>query len=144
MHITITRYYESPEETKSEIAIDGVVFGEVREPGTASTRTRGRVRQLVRLPEATYQCRIVSSDLSPMTLKVVRERVFIGWDPVASWRLGYICIGQGDPFAPPESRELTDRKGTFERFTQLLYKAFQKGEKITLEVCRYLMGGLVR
>lgn len=109
---------------------------------------RGKTRCLIRLPEALYQCRITSSDLSPMTLKVRRspgqECVCIGWEPVASWRAGYICIGQGDPLAPPEERELTDREGTFERFTKLLYRAFMRGEKITLEVCRCFIGNLMK
>lgn len=148
MHIIITRYHESPEETKSEITIDGVSFGEAREPGTASYRQRGKTKCLIRLPEATYQCRITASDFSPMTLKVRRSpgqgSTYIGWDPLAPWRSGIICIGQGDPLSPPEERELTDRKGTFERFTQRLYKAFQRGEKITLEICRFLINGLTK
>lgn len=148
MHITITRYHESPEETKSEITIDGIPFGEAREPGTASTRTRGRIKHLVRLPEATYECRITASDLSPMTLKVRRyagqPTVCIGWHPTAPWHTGFICIGQGDPLVSPEERELTDRESTFNRFTQLLYRAFQRGEKITLEVCRYFVNRLIK
>lgn len=148
MHIVITRYHESPEETKSEITIDGVSFGEAREPGTASVRRRGKVVHLARLPEAVYQCRIAASDLSPMTLKVRRSpgqsSVCIGWDPAVPWRCGFICIGQGDPLAAPEERELTDREGTFERFTKLLYRAFLRGERITLEVCRFLVNNLRR
>lgn len=148
MHIIITRYHESPEETKSEITIDGISFGEAREPGTAAVSRCGCTVKLKRLPEAIYQCRITASDLSPMTLKVRRspgqESTYIGWDPTAAWRSGYICIGQGDPCVAPEDRVLTDREGTFERFTKRLYRAFQRGEKITLEVCRYLINNLTK
>ena len=142
MHIVIVRYYESPEVTKGEMIVDGVPFGEVREPGTDAACVRGRVRQLLRLPEAVYQCRIAASDLSPLTLKVRRSpgqrSVFVGWDALQEWRSGYICVGQGDAMVAPEERELTDREATFGRFTRLLYGVFECGERVTLEVCRFL------
>lgn len=146
MYITLTRYYESPEETKGELLVDGRPFGETREPGTDyTTNTRGK-RRLARIAEADYDCHITASDLSPMSLKVKRRsgqgKVFFGWDAIASWRTGFICIGQADPFEPPETRELTDREETFERFTQRLYQAYARKETITLEVRRCLVNNL--
>lgn len=146
MNITLTRYHESLEQTRSEMLVDGRSFGEAREPGTASARYRGKVRVLSRLPEGVYQCRIAATELSPMTLKVRRspgqDSVCIGWDPVAPWRTGYICIGQASPLEPPEERELTDCEGTFRRFTEMLYEAFRREEALTLEVKRCIIANL--
>ena len=132
MHIQLIRYYQTPDETKSRMLVDGEPFGEARETGTMAATLPHR------LDTGAYTCRCAPSEFSPMTLRVVRTAGYrlmqFAWDPLRQHRAGYILVGQGNQSRPPEKRRLTLQQMTFELLTQRLYRAYAQGEDVTLTI----------
>ena len=111
--------------------LDGAPFCHAHEPhSTVQSRNA--------LPLGTYGCKCFASLLSPMTLKVCRQKgkalMMFGWDALKQWQGSMILLGKTDPALPPEEQMLTCQQDTFDAFTQHVYEAYAKGEPITLEV----------
>ena len=131
MKLQILRYYKDSRTMKGTLMVDGTPFCETREANSV-------LHQKYILPAGEYRCKCFASALSPMTLKVCRERgkaaMMVGFDVVRQWKVGMICLGQADPSAPAEERELDRQQETFEAFTGKVYKAYSEDESITLEI----------
>ena len=131
MHIQLLRYHHSPQGIRSQLMLDGAPFCHAHEPHSI-------MRSHDALPQGTYRCKCFASLLSPMTLKVIRQKgkaiMMFGWDALKQWQSNVILIGQTDSTLPPERQELDRQQDTFDAFTQHVYEAYAKGEPITLEV----------
>ena len=90
------------------------------------------------LAVGVYRCKVVSTDLSPMTLMVIKSpghRCYrIAWDYTAQVRHNMVLVGESDGYEDPEWREIVRSRETFERLTRLVYQAYGTGEEIWLEV----------
>ncbi len=131
MHIQLLRYHHSPQGICSQLMLDGAPFCHAHEPHST-------VQSRDALPLGTYGCKCFASLLSPMTLKVCRQKgkalMMFGWDALKQWQGSMILLGKTDPALPPEEQMLTCQQDTFDAFTQHVYEAYAKGEPITLEV----------
>lgn len=134
MHLTLIRHYRSPQLVHSHILLDGRPLGEGRETRYIGQRPLAEV-----LPPGEYRLQPAGTQLSPMTLRIVRHRgqarVHIGGTPLRQWMDGWILIGQPDfPCLPPEERRLTDQSRTFERLQERVYQAWAEQEDMTLTI----------
>lgn len=131
MTIDLNRYYHTRCLVKSQLVINHVPFGEAREADSVPGMKGG-------LEAGTYRCQCVASELSPMTLKVCRQRgkgrIIFGWDLLRQSAMGIICMGAADTDVPPEERELVRQQETFKMFTQMIYKAYTEGEEFVLNI----------
>lgn len=131
MTIDLNRYYHTRCLVKSQLVINHVPFGEAREADSVPGMKGG-------LEAGTYRCQCVASELSPMTLKVCRQRgkgrIIFGWDLLRQSAMGIICMGAADTDVPPEERELVRQQETFKMFTQMIYKAYAEGEEFVLNI----------
>ena len=131
MNIQLIRYHQSPQGIHSQLMVNGTPFCHAHEQGSS-------LRSHNQLSAGTYRCKCFASVLSPMTLKVCRQRgkavMMFGWDANRQWQVGVILLGHADPTLPPEEQELTRQQEAFDAFTQHVYEAYAMGEPITLEV----------
>ena len=111
---------------------------ESREPRFADYREPFAGCSKYCLAEGTFRCKPVATDISPMTLTVIKSpghRCYrIGWDEVAQVRQNWLLVGESDGYELPEYREIVHQRKIFERLTQLVYQAYVREEEFWLEV----------
>ena len=143
MKIILERYYGDWRITKSVMTVyaesDTVLLRcEAREPRFAQYREAFPRCSKCCLACGVWSCKVMSTQFSPMTLTVVKSpghrSCRIVWDDLAQVRANCVLVGMSDGYEQPEFRDLIHQRETFERLTQLVYRAYVKGEPITLEV----------
>lgn len=143
MKIVLERYYGDWRITKSVMTV-------VEEDGEELLRCEAREPRFAQYVEAfpgcsrfclacgRWRCKVVATDMSPMTLTVVKSPGHrccrIGWDYTAQVRANMVLVGESDGNENEEWRDIVRSRETFERLTQLVYHAFGTDEEIWLEV----------
>lgn len=140
MKIHLTRYYGDPSVTKSHMTIEGTTFHcETREPAYRDYTQSFPGASKFCLPRGTFRCKPMPTELSPLTLTVMKAPAhrscrFVH-DPFAQARHNSITLGQPiNPADPPETREIDQSQETFLQLEQLIYRAYEAEEEITLSI----------
>ena len=161
MKIILERYYGDWRVTKSVMRVvenvetqrDGSLAGGALEDGSSQRllleceAREPKFAQYVKafpgcskccLACGTFACKVVSTELSPMTVSVVKSPGHhgcrIGWDYLAQVRANMVLVGESDGYENPEFRDIIRSKETFERLEKLVYAAYAEGERIEMEV----------
>ena len=141
MKIFLTRYYGDERTTRSLMRVlseegEELLACEGREPRFADYEEAFPGCSRCCLATGVYRCKVVSTELSPMTLTVIKSPGHrccrIGWDEVAQVRQNMVLVGESDGYELPEWREIIRQRQTFERLTALVYKAYCREEEIEI------------
>lgn len=142
MKITLDRYYGDGVVTKSFVTItmDGagapVLKCEAREPKFCDYTEAFAGCSSYCLACGQYDCKVVSTDLSPMTLTVVKSPGHrccrFHYDESRQVRANTVLLGAGDGNEDLKWRRIIGCKTTYMEFEKLVYECFVRGEKITL------------
>jgi len=116
---------------------------EAREPRYAQYREAFPGCSRCCLAEGHFLCKIVATDLSPMTLTLVKSPGHrccrFGYDELSQVKFNTVLVGQSDGYDLPEYRDMIHQRETFDQLTELVYGAYVRHEAVTLEV-RNLVG----
>ncbi len=155
MRIILERYYGDWRITKSVMTVyaesqenpDGFDGSERSAPLLRCEAREPRFAQYVEafpgcskccLACGVWFCKVMATEFSPMTLTVVKSpghrSCRIVWDDLAQVRANSVLVGMSDGYELPEYRDLVRQRETFDRLTQLVYRAYVSGEPIVLEV----------
>lgn len=144
MKVKLIRYFGNDAVTKSLLVVDAA--GERFECEARETQFRSYTEPFAGsrtfcLPEGRLMGRIRSTLVSPLTLCIGRTLrsccTLVAYDEKRESKAGYILVGKADKSISPEERCLHSQKETFETLSDLLRKAYAKGESVDVEVCHF-------
>jgi len=149
MTISLDRYYGSDKVTKSVVEVtmagstDVVLKCEAREPMFRDYSEKFPGCSKYCLACGQYECKVVSTDLSPMTLTVVKSpghrccRIF--YDEYQQVHTNQILLGQSDGEEDLQWRDLVDQEATYEKMDKLVYDCFVRGERIVVCISNHIV-----
>ena len=143
MNIVLERYFGDSHITKSVMRVVGeageeLLRCEAREPRFAQYVEAFPGCSRCCLASGRWRCKVTATELSPMTLTVVKSPGHrccrIGWDYTAQAKANMVLVGESDGYEDPEFRDIVQSKETFDKLTQLVYRAFGTGEEIWISI----------
>ena len=147
MKITMIRYYGDCKVTKSLVTVEmngEVMRCEAREPEFVDYEEPFKGSSRVCLPAGMLVGRLRATETCAMSLCIGRiatsTKTVVGYDEERCARCGFVMIGMADEGVPPEERVLHSERETFERFTDLMYRAWSNGERIDIEIINRVSG----
>lgn len=148
MKIILERYYGDWRTTKALMRVESeegrvLLRCEAREPRYAQYTEAFHGCSRCCLAEGVFGLKVVATELSPMTLTVVKSPGHrccrIGYDDVAQVKANRVLVGESDGYDLPEYRDLVNQEETFRRLESLVYAAYVRGEAMTLEVTNLVL-----
>ena len=143
MKIVLKRYYGDRRVTKSRMEVwhdnKVVMCCEAREPRfDRYTESFAGCSQSC-LAEGVWQCKPMPSLWSPMTPTIVKSPGHRSCRFAASSggnhvEVNMVLVGRSDGCEDVAERGLTDGKEVFDELVRWMYRAFERGEPVTVEV----------
>jgi len=144
MNIILTRQYGDERVTKSLVRVEDeagkvLMECEAREPRFADYEEAFPGCAKYCLAVGTYECKVKATELSPMTVIVPRSpghrSTRIGWDPWKQTSMNTILLGMADESTLAlEYQKIKLQQETFQKFEELVYRAYVNEEGIRLTV----------